>query len=152
MSATADRLPYVDEHSAVVEATPAVTWDALLHVAEASMSSPVTPPLARLLGCADLAATGPRPLTTGSAFPGFHVGEAVAPAKLELLGSHHFSNYALIFHLEEIEGGHMRLRAETRAEFPKLRGSVYRALVIGTRMHVLATRRVLTATQRRAER
>jgi len=46
----------------------------------------------------------------------------------------------------------VRVRAETRAEFPGLQGSVYRALVIGTRGHVLVTRRILAAVQRRAER
>ena len=44
------------------------------------------------------------------------------------------------------------MRAETRAEFPRLRGSVYRALVIGTRMHVLVTRRILGGVKRNAER
>jgi hypothetical protein len=108
--------------------------------------------MARVLGCADVEAAGPRPLGTGSSIPGFHVAAAVPLAELKLAGSHRFSNYALIFHLDPLPGSGSRLRAETRAEFPRLRGTVYRTLVIGTRMHVLATRRILAAVKRRAER
>ena len=74
------------------------------------------------------------------------------PAELALAGSHRFSDYALIFRLDPLAGGGTRVRAETRAEFPDLKGAVYRTLVIGTRMHVLVTRRILTAVKRRAER
>jgi hypothetical protein len=152
MSSEAERLPYVDEHSLVVDAGREATWKALLRAPEAFVSAPGTPSLARLLGTADTAASGPRPLAEGSAFPGFHVATAVAPDELALAGSHRFSNYALIFRLEDCDGARTRVRAETRAEFPGFRGTVYRALVIGTRMHILATRRVLAAVKRRAER
>jgi hypothetical protein len=43
------------------------------------------------------------------------------------------------------------VRAETRAAFPGLQGRAYRALVIGTRGHVLAVRRLLRAVKARAE-
>jgi hypothetical protein len=39
-----------------------------------------------------------------------------------------------------------------RAEFPGPKGSVYRALVIGTRIHVLASRGILARVKARAER
>ncbi|MEX2108461.1 MAG: SRPBCC family protein [Solirubrobacterales bacterium] len=152
MSASADRLPHIDEHTAVVDADPAASWDALLRVAEAFGSSGATPRFARLLGCADLEASGPRPLAAGSAFPGFHVEVAERPLELALLGSHRFSDYALVFRLDDLGDGCTRLRAETRAEFPGLKGRVYRAMVIGTRGHVLVTRRLLNAAKRRAER
>lgn len=153
MSAETERLPYVDEHSVVVDAGREATWEALLRTPEAFVSAPSAPRFARLLGTADTAASGPRPLAEGSTFPGFHVAAAVAPEELALAGSHRFSNYALVFRLEDFDGGsRTRVRAETRAEFPGLEGSVYRALVIGTRMHVLATRRVLATVKRRAER
>jgi hypothetical protein len=45
----------------------------------------------------------------------------------------------------------VRLSAETRAEFPGRSGSAYRALVIGTRGHVLAVNSILRAVRRRAE-
>ncbi len=152
MSAVSDRLPHVDEHSAVIDAGPDATWEALLRVVESMASSGRGPGVARLLGCADVAASGPRPLAEGSAIPGFHVAEARAPSELALAGSHRFSDYAAIFRLEDLGDGRTRLRVETRAEFPGLKGGVYRAVVIGTRLHVLATRRILGAVKRRAER
>ncbi len=152
MSAETERLPHIDDHSLTVDAGRQATWSALLHVAEATMSGAGAPRYARLVGCADTEATGPRPLAPGSAFPGFHVSAAEEPAELALAGSHRFSDYALIFRLEEQPGGGTRLRAETRATFPGLKGTLYKALVIGTRLHVVATRRVLGATKRRAER
>jgi hypothetical protein len=152
MSAETERLPYVDEHATTVAAGRDATWAALLQVAEGTVSSATAPRYARLVGCADVEASGPRPLAVGSTFPGFHVAAAEEPAELSLAGSHRFSDYALIFRLEELPDGRTRLRAETRAEFPGLKGGLYRALVIGTRLHVLATRRLLGAAKRRAER
>jgi hypothetical protein len=152
MSVEIQRLPYVDEHALTVDASREVTWAALLRVAEATVSSTAAPRYARLVGCADVAASGPRPLAVGSAFPGFHVAVAEQPQELALAGSHRFSDYALTFRLDELPGGRTRLRAETRAEFPGVRGALYKGLVIGTRLHVLATRRLLGGTKRRAER
>jgi hypothetical protein len=147
-----ERLPHIDEHSMEIDADPAVTWDALLRVAEDSVSAGAAPRLARLLGCADVEASGPRPLAAGSTVPGFHVAAAEGPKELALAGRHRFSTYALVFRLDDLGDGRTRLRAETRAEFPGLKGRAYRAMVIGTRGHVLATRRILGAVKRRAER
>jgi len=152
MSAEIERLPHVDEHSVTVGAGPEATWEALLRVVEGTMSAAAAPRYARIVGCADTVPSGPRPLAVGSAIPGFHVAAAEAPGELGLAGSHHFSSYALVFRLDELAGGRTRLRGETRAEFPGLKGRAYKGLVIGTRLHVLATRRVLGATKRRAER
>lgn len=146
------RLPHVDEHSMEIAAAPAVVWEALLRVLERSFDSPPAARGARLLGCDDLEAAGPRPLVAGSAFPGFHVEAAEAPRELALLGSHRFSAYALVFRLDDLGGDRTRLRAETRAEFPGFKGSAYRTMVIGSRAHVLVTRRLLVAVKRRAER
>jgi hypothetical protein len=132
-------------------AGPEATGEALLRVVEGSFGSASTGRAARLLGCADTEASGPRPLAAGSALPGFHVDGAERPRELALAGSHRFSNYALVFRLDK-EGESTTLRAETRAEFPGFKGSVYRALVIRTRGHVLVTRRLLSATKQRAER
>jgi hypothetical protein len=145
-------LPHIDEHSVEIDATPAATWAALGRVVEGSFASGATPRLARALGCADTDAAGPRPLAEGSTLPGFHVAAASAPRELALAGGHRFSDYELIFHLDDLDGAGTRLRAETRAEFPGLKGGVYRGLVIGTRGHVLVTRRLLGAVKRRAER
>jgi hypothetical protein len=151
MSLTMEHLPHIDEHSLVVEAGRDGTWESLLRVVEASVSSGAAPRFARILGCADTAPSGPRPLAEGSVLSGFHVA-AESPTELALAGSHRFSSYALIFRLDDLGGGRTRVRAETRAEFPRPKGAVYRALVIGTRMHVLVTRRMLAGVKRNAER
>jgi hypothetical protein len=153
-------LPYVDQHAVEVGAGVEETWAALLDSAERPFTGGATPRVAWALGCEDTAAAGPRPLAVGAAIPGFHVavarapgdGATDAPAELALAGRHRFSRYALIFRVEPRPGGGSRLRAETRAEFPGLHGAVYRALVVGTRGHVLVTRRLLGAVKRRAER
>lgn len=122
MDAAAARLPHIDEHATVVAADPSATWEAVLQTAEGLPSR------------------------------GFRVASKDPEKELALTGHHPFSRYALVFRLDDLGEGRTRLRAETRAVFPKLRGRAYRALVIGTRMHVLVTRRLLGATKRRAER
>jgi hypothetical protein len=105
-----------------------------------------------LLGCTDTAPSGPRPLATGSVLPGFHV-EAAEPGRiLALAGKHRFSDYALILRFDGEGGDPTTVRAETRATFPGVKGNIYRALVIGTRGHVLVTRRLLDGIKQRAER
>jgi hypothetical protein len=145
-------LPHIDEHSARIDAGAGETWVALLRVVEASVSGGGAVAFARLLGCAETAAAGPRPLATGSTIPGFHVAAAEEPRELALAGRHRFSEYSLVFRLEDLGEAGTRLCAETRAEFPGLRGRLYRAMVIGTRGHVVVTRRLLGATRRQAER
>ena len=152
IAAETESLPHVDEHATIVDADLGATWTALLRAAEKMVAGAGAPRYARLVGCADTEASGPRPLAVGSTFPGFHVDAAEEPSELALAGSHRFSDYALVFRLDRLDGGRTRVRAETRAEFPHLHGVIYRALVIGTRMHVLATRRVLSAVKRNAER
>ncbi|MDX6603265.1 MAG: hypothetical protein QOF13_2467 [Solirubrobacterales bacterium] len=148
--AQTEHLPHVDEHSVVIEADPDVAWDALLRVADRSFASAGR--ASRLLGCADVAASGPRPLASGSTLPGFHVETAERPRELALAGRHRYSDYALIFRLDDDDRKGTNLRAETRAAFPGLKGRAYRALVIGTRGHVLLTRRLLARVKHRAER
>lgn len=141
-------LPYVDEHAVIIEANRDVSWVALQDMLEFVAPARFT----RVLGCADTAASGPRPMEEGSTVPGFHVVAADTPGELSLAGRHHFSDYALIFRLDEVSGGGTRLRAESRAVFPGFRGALYRMLLMGTGGHVLATRRMLAAVKRRAER
>jgi hypothetical protein len=149
---SAEHLPHIDEHSIEIGAPPGAAWDALLRVVDGSFGSASSARFARLLGCADTASSGPRPLAAGSTFPGFHVERANPDAELALRGAHRFSDYALVFRLDEVDAGRTRLGAETRAAFPGLEGAAYKALVIGTRGHVLVTRRLLSAVERRAIR
>jgi hypothetical protein len=144
-------LPFVDEHGVEVAAPPEVVWPALCRVAEGSFSSSAAGRFARLVGCESTAASGPRPLVEGSAFPGFEVARAEPGVELALVGRHRYSEYALTFRLAGGDGATM-LRAETRARFPGVSGRLYRTAVIGTRGHVLVTMRLLAAVKRRAER
>ena len=143
-------LPYIDEHTTVVEASAGAVWRALGEVLDRSFSGRGAARYARLVGCADRAAAGPRPLAEGSTFPGFRVVTVIPDRQLELRGSHRFSSYALIFRIEALGPGRCRLRAESRGVFPGLAGRVYRGLVIGTGGHVLGIRRMLSAIRRRS--
>ncbi len=144
------QLPLVDEHATVIAADVGDVWTVLLDTLGRDFSRFGMARYARIVGCADCAASGPRPLAAGSTVPGFRVAAAVPRSELVLEGRHRFAVYALIFRLEQISPGRARLRAETRAAFPGLAGGAYRLLVIGTRGHVLAVRRLLSAVKRRS--
>lgn len=147
-----ESLPFVDEHSVSVSAAPEATWEALLEVLDRGLGN--TAPgrvVVRRLGCRPSERSGELG-TIGSTIPGFIVTRSVPPAVLALMGEHRYSRYALIFRLTERLDAPLLLSAETRAEFPGRQGAAYRALVIGTRSHVLATRSILRGVRRYAER
>ena len=148
----ATTLPRIDEHARTVAAGVDDAWPALLASLDRDFSRGRAGRLARLLGCTDHAATGPRPLAEGSTTPGFRVTAAVPGSHLELTGRHRFSTYALTFRIDPDGPGRSRLRAESRADFPGVTGGAYRLLVVGTRGHVLAVRRMLAAIAAEAER
>ncbi|MFE7273133.1 hypothetical protein [Streptomyces sp. NPDC057623] len=75
--------------------------------------------------------------------PGFHVVTSVPGRELALAGSHRFSTYVLVFRLEEAGADRTRVEAESRAAFPGATGRLYRLLVIGTRGHAWAVRRMV---------
>jgi hypothetical protein len=144
-------LPYLDEHETVIAAGVGDVWRSLGETLDRSFSRPGAARYARLVGCADRTAAGPRPVAEGSAFPGFRVVSAVPEQELVLEGRHRFSSYALIFRLEQAGPGRSRLRAETRAAFPGLAGGPYRLLVMRTGGHVAGVRRLLSTVRRRSE-
>lgn len=146
-------LPYVDEHASDLPAPPDAVWAALGRTVRGMLSGRAGTLAARLLGSADAEPAAKLPLREGTALVGFHVAVAEPPRRLVLAGRHRFSSYALGFAIEPLDlGARSRLRAETRAEFPGLHGRAYRALVIGTRMHVLAVRLTLRRVERRLAR
>ncbi|MFE3191726.1 hypothetical protein ACFXHA_22135 [Nocardia sp. NPDC059240] len=114
-----ERLPYIDEHSRVINADRAQTWAALLRT---TCKNP------------DDLNTLPR---------GFELDEADPPSLLAMKGQHWFSRYALTFRLDEADPAHTRLTAISHAAFPGIHGRIYRALVIDSRMHRLVVRDML---------
>ncbi|MCD2441877.1 NUDIX domain-containing protein [Agromyces sp. SYSU K20354] len=137
-------LPHIDEHAVIVTADREAVWSALERVVEHAGS----PWFATLLRCDDAAASGPRPLEEWSSVPGFHVTAADRPSRLALAGRHRFSDYELVFRIDDLGPGRSTLRAETRAVFPGPGGAVYRMLLLGLGMHVIATRRLLARVAR----
>jgi hypothetical protein len=144
-------LPYLDEHATVIAAETDDVWRGLAETLDRSFSRPGMAGYTRLVGCADCAASGPRPLAEGSTYPGWRVVASVPGRELVLQGRHRFASYALIFRIEHIGPRRSRLRAESRAVFPGRAGRLYRRLVIGTGGHVVGMRRLLSAIRRRSE-
>lgn len=136
-------LPYIDEHSQRVDASPEAVWTALLKVLRRVMGSSAQ--LARILGCDPAEGTAEFAGRSGEAVPGFRVVESESGRRLALRGRHRFSSYELTFVLDGD-----RLRAQTHAEFPGILGRLYRAAVIGSGGHRLATRRLLRQIARAA--
>jgi hypothetical protein len=146
-----EALPHIDEHGTLVLAPVPQTWEALLPVVRNGFSGFAATRIARILGCAHTETSGQID-QIGSTIPGFIVARVVEPAVLALEGQHRFSRYGLIFSLEPTRDEQTLLRAETRAEFPGLKGGIYRTLVIGSRGHVLVVKRLLAGIGRRAQR
>jgi hypothetical protein len=128
------QLPYVDEHAIRIAAPRDVVWDALQRYVERTLTGTNGSALTSLLGTQPPA--------------GFGVERSEPPDRLSVTGRHRFARYELAFELADARGGATQLRAQTYAAFPGPHGRVYRALVIGTRAHVVATTRVLRAVRR----
>ncbi|OKH73952.1 hypothetical protein EB74_14630 [Mycobacterium sp. SWH-M5] len=110
-----ERLPYIDEHAITVDADAAATWATALSTL-----------------CGD--PTDPR------APIGFTIGDFEPGKRLGLRGRHMFAAYEWVFILDAIGPYRTRVRSQTWATFPGLRGRVYRALVIGTGGHRVVVR------------
>jgi hypothetical protein len=140
-------LPFIDAHTVAVAATPERVFEAVGEVVARTFDGPGPTLFGRVVGCTDKAVVRSGDGGPPEAIIGFHLAHAERPSLIALQGRHHFSRYELRF---VIEPG--TLRAESRAAFPGLSGRLYRLAVIGTRVHVFATRRLLRAVKRRAER
>lgn len=131
-----DELPYIDEHTRRLDAPADVVWAALLAMLRRQMTGSGW--FARVLGCDPARSSAELSGQPGETVPGFRVAEAEPARRLVLRGRHRFSTYELTFLLD----GDV-LRARTHAAFPGMLGRLYRAAVIGSGAHRLATRRML---------
>ena len=127
-------LPFIDEHQIRIPASRDRVWRALRRHVDSSLGVAARNPLTRILG------TEPR--------SGFEIEREVAGKQLSMAGRHRFSRYRLVFEVTDITEEETQLSARTYAEFPGLRGRVYRGLVIGTKAHVLATKQILRSVRR----
>lgn len=127
---------YIDEHAIRIDAPRDRVWASLRHYVDAVLRSAERSPLGTVLGASPRA--------------GFAVDGVDPEQRLSLAGKHRFSRYELVFELAETGDGGTQLRAQTYADFPGLRGRIYRALVIGTRGHVVVTNHLLRSVKRRA--
>ncbi len=129
-------LPFVDEHTVRVLASPDATWQALRRFAR-RLERPAPRAFARAWR-----------LEPAS---GFAVEREATPNELTFAGHHRFARYELSFTVDG-EGAARTLHARTHAEFHGVAGRIYRALVIGSGGHRLAVRWMLTRIRRTAER
>ncbi len=145
-------LPYIDQHSVQIGATPDRVWCALMSVLHTEVGGIVTSTLTRGLRLEPAQSRGDwrGTLHPGDSLPGFEIAETHPPKRLVLRGRHRFSRYALVFELDAAGTACCALRAQSWAEFPGLSGRAYRALMIGTRGHHLVVRRLLRHVARRA--
>ncbi|MEZ5217776.1 MAG: hypothetical protein R2715_14605 [Ilumatobacteraceae bacterium] len=129
-------LPRIDAHAVVVDADVDRTWAALLRFTTRRLATRTPSHTDRLL----------RTEHPG----GFEVYATERPRWLVLHGGHRFSSYAIDFRLEP-QDGRTILTATSNAAFDRPGGRVYRALVISSHAHVLATTVMLRAIARLAE-
>jgi hypothetical protein len=146
-----EKLSPIDEHSIEIDAPAEAAWAALFPTLGRTLDGSLSRRMSSGLGCRETEAEGDLH-HPGGTLPGFVVARSVPPVLLALLGEHRFSSYALVFRIDLLPGQRCRVRAESRAEFPGFKGSLYRAGVIGTRGHVLVVRSILRSLKKRAER
>jgi hypothetical protein len=126
-------LPLLDEHSATIQASRSAVWPAVRRYAHGLARSDHAV-LDRVLG------TEPR--------SGFELAEEVEGQRVVLTGRHRFARYRLVFQLNAESSSATKVSVLSFAAFPGIRGRIYRGLLMGTRGHVLAVRRMLRTIQR----
>ncbi len=132
-------------------ATPEEVWTALPLALQDAFDHSRARHVAAVLRCDDRGCGSGLGDASDETLVGFHVARTDPPRELALEGRHRFSRYRLTFEIEP-RGAGSRIRAVTHAEFPGLRGRLYRALVVGSGGHRIMTRKVLRSIARRAER
>lgn len=141
-----DTLPLLDEHSTTIPAPRAAVWQAAQRYAQ-GLSRADHWVFARVLG------TDPP--------SGFRLEDSTSEQQLALSGRHRFSRYRLVFVVADQaaeadetapQDRTTTLAVRSYAEFPGLHGRVYRALLLGSRGHVLAVEGMLRSIRGQAVR
>jgi hypothetical protein len=145
-----EALPPIDEHEIDVDAPAEASWDALFPTLEKAFGGKFAHRYTERVHAAETEAHGDLH-HPGGTLPGFTVTRAIAPVMLALAGKHHLAQYAVVFRIDLLPNQRSRVRLETRAEFIGAKGRIYRAGVLGTRLHVIGVRRMLRAIKRGAE-
>lgn len=141
----------MDEHEVAASASPEEVWAALPGALRDAFDRSRAHWLARILGCEGEGCAGELDSAPTETLAGFHVTSTDPPREVTLEGRHKFSRYRLAFEIEPAGPG-ARIRAITHAEFPGVRGALYRAMVVGSGGHRIVTSRILRSIARRAER
>ena len=128
----------------------------MLRFVEDRMPSRTAARYARVVGAVPAIESGPRPFAIGSTVPGFAVTALDPERELVLTGRHRFAGYQLVFRVRTAPAStasaveSATVEVESRAEFPGVLGGLYRVMVVVSRFHVLAVRRILRAVAREA--
>jgi hypothetical protein len=137
-------LPRIDSHAVICAAGPDAAFDSLWDVLRRSLDGAAASAYARAVRCEPrVAAATSRPVAGLTTLVGFAVTNVDRPRALTIAGRHHFARYEIEFSVEPAAGVGSCIEATTFASFPGRLGAVYRTLVLGTRIHVLITRRML---------
>ena len=107
--------------------------------------------LAIVLGASPAESNGLASHVIGAERPGFAVCEVVVPVTYALAGLHRFSNYQLVFRIDQRGPGQSRLIAETFATFPGAAGRLYRMFLMDFKLHALVMWSMVRRIRRRAE-
>lgn len=144
-------MPPVDERSIEIDASAEAAWAALFPTLTRMLDGKLSRRLAQRLKARDTVADGDLH-HPGGTLPGFVVARAISPVMLALMGEHRFSSYALVIRIDLLPGQRSRVRAETRASFPGVKGTLYKTAVVGSRGHAFTIRRMLRSLKKQAER
>lgn len=106
----------------------------------------------RLLGCAFRGSTYTVPPVEGQEVNGFCLTRVDPPRQLILEGRHRFAAYRLTYDIDEPTPGASRVRARTDADFPGIKGGLYRTFVITSGAHAFIVKSMLQRIARTAER
>ena len=130
------RPAYVDEHARLLPGVPPER----AYAAARSFAERLTRTPTGVLG-AFTRVWGTEPAS------GFAIVDDQPPAVVTLAGRHRCSRYEMDLRVDPAAGGSV-VTVVTLADFPGVRGTVYRAALVGSRGHVVAVRMMLRSIAR----